>query len=220
MSNPAELAKRIQVIHREPGILRLGLPAELCGAAAATAIEQGMLKLSGLQSAAVDRNWQRISLRYDAAACSTPQVARYLFALLDDLPDSEAETDEGLASRSTTTSASAASRTQAEFSRSGPLGQRAADILEPLLAKARQLLAPPENAPADSLHRKLQPVLASALTEKAIINFFNDMVAFYLIKAHWDLITKRWLKEPLAHSSAWMTTFYLIFLLVRYRKTK
>ena len=93
-------------------------------------------------------------------------------------------------------------------------------MLEPALAKARQLLAPPDNAPADSLHRKLQPVLASALTEKAIINFFNDMVAFYLIKAHWDLITKRWLKEPLAHSSAWMTTFYLIFLLVRYRKTK
>ena len=177
MSNPAELAKLIQVIHREPGFLRLELPAELCGAAAATAIEQGMLKLSGLQSAAVDRNWQRISLRYDAAACSTPQVARHLF------------------------------------------GQQAAGMLKPVLAKARQLLAPPDNAPADSLHRKLQPVLASALTEKAIINFFNDMVAFYLIKAHWDLITKRWLKEPLAHSSAWMTTFYLIFLLVRYRKT-
>jgi hypothetical protein len=96
MSNPAELAKLIQVIHREPGFLRLELPAELCGAAAATAIEQGMLKLSGLQSAAVDRNWQRISLRYDAAACSTPQVARHLFGLLDGLPLSEAESDEGL----------------------------------------------------------------------------------------------------------------------------
>ena len=110
MSNPAELAKLIQVIHREPGFLRLELPAELCGAAAATAIEQGMLKLSGLQSAAVDRNWQRISLRYDATACSTPQVARHLFGLLDDLPLSETETDDDLASRSTTTSASAASR--------------------------------------------------------------------------------------------------------------
>ena len=220
MSNPAELAKLIQVIHREPGFLRLELPAELCGAAAATALEQGMLKLSGLQSAAVDRNWQRISLRYDAAACSTPQVARHLFGLLDGLPLSEAESDEDPASPSANASASAASSTEAGFSRSGPLGQQAAGMLKPVLAKARQLLAPPDNAPADSLHRKLQPVLASALTEKAIINFFNDMVAFYLIKAHWDLITKRWLKEPLAHSSAWMTTFYLIFLLVRYRKTK
>lgn len=44
------------------------------------------------------------------------------------------------------------------------------------------------------------------------------MIAFS-VKAHWDLITKRWLKDPLAHSNAWMTTFYLIFLLVRYRKT-
>ena len=184
MSNPAELAKLIQVIHREPGFLRLELPAELCGAGATTAIEQGMLKLSGLQSAAVDRNWQRISLRYDAAACSTPQVARHLFGLLDGLPLSEAATDEDSASPSTNASASAASSTDAGFSRSGPLGQQAAGMLKPVLAKARQLLAPPDNAPADSLHRKLQPVLASALTEKAIINFFNDMVAFYLIKAH------------------------------------
>ena len=135
MSNPAELAKLIQVIHREPGFLRLELPAELCGTAAAMAIEQGMLKLSGLQSAAVDRNWQRISLRYDAVTCSTPQVARHLFGLLDDLPDSEVETDEDPASPSANASASTASGTEAGFSRSGPLGQQVVDMLNFVLVK-------------------------------------------------------------------------------------
>ena len=66
----------------------------------------------------------------------------------------------------------------------------------------------------------MQPLVESALTEKAIINFFNDIVAFYLIKVHWELITKRWLQNPVANSNAWLTTFYLVFLLVRYRKTK
>ncbi len=61
-------------------------------------------------------------------------------------------------------------------------------------------------------------MMESALTEKAITNFLNDIVAFYLIKAHWDLITKRWLKDPVKYGNAWLTIFYLVFLLVRYRK--
>jgi hypothetical protein len=62
-------------------------------------------------------------------------------------------------------------------------------------------------------------MLESALTEQAIINFLNDLLAFYLIRVHWDLITQRWLREPLKFRYAWLTIFYLVFLLVRYRKT-
>lgn len=198
MSHAAELASRIQVIHRETGFLRLELPSELCGEAAATAIEAGLSGQPGLLSAAVDRKIRRISLRYDAALLSTGQVARLLFGLLDGLPlDKPAATAEP--------EAEAAS-------------DEAGGLFEPVLKRAREWLAP-AGVPADSLQGKLQPVLASALTEKAIINFFNDLVAFYLVKAHWDLITKRWIKQPLAYSNAWMTIFYLVFLLVRYRKT-
>ena len=56
------------------------------------------------------------------------------------------------------------------------------------------------------------------MSEKAVINFFNDLVVFYLVKAHWDLITQKWLKQPLKYRNAWLTIFYLVFLLVRYRK--
>ena len=62
-------------------------------------------------------------------------------------------------------------------------------------------------------------MLANALTEKAIINFLNDLVAFYLVKVHWELISQRWLKSPAKHADAWLAAFYLVFLLVRYRKS-
>ncbi len=91
--------------------------------------------------------------------------------------------------------------------------------LQPALDRLKTILIPPGEAAPGSLRARVQPVLESALTEKAVTNFFNDIVAFYLIKTHWDLITKRWLQNPLAHSNAWLTVFYLVFLLVRYRKT-
>ena len=194
MSQAAQLAQRVIVLHREPGYLRLQLPAELCTPEASAAIEQGMAGMAGISVAAVDRDWQRISIRFEQMVCTTAQVARQLFALLDNLPTPNAAPE--------------------------PLITEAAgNGLQPLLDKFRAMLTPAVEAPAGSLQAKIQPILASALTEKAITNFLNDLVAFYLIKAHWDLITKRWLQQPLAHSNAWMTTFYLVFLLVRYRKT-
>lgn len=194
MSQAAQLAQRVIVLHREPGYLRLQLPAELCLPEASAAIEQGMAGMAGISVAAVDRDWQRISIRFEQTVCTTAQVARQLFALLDNLPTPNAAPE--------------------------PLITEAAgNGLQPLLDKFRAMLTPAVEAPAGSLQAKIQPILASALTEKAITNFLNDLVAFYLIKAHWELITKRWLQQPLAHSNAWMTTFYLVFLLVRYRKT-
>ena len=86
MSQAAQLAQRVIVLHREPGYLRLELPGELCTLEASTAIEQGMAGLAGINSAAVDRGWKRISIRFDQGVCSAAQVARQLFALLQCLP--------------------------------------------------------------------------------------------------------------------------------------
>ncbi len=199
MSQAKQLAQRVIVLHREPGYLRLELPAELCTVEAAAMIEAGMATLAGISSAAVDRGWQRISIRFDAGQCSAAQVARQLFGLLDSVPTPVIE----------------AIPSSEAVSPKSPTGG-----FQPLLDKVKALLPPLADAPANSLQARIQPLVESALTEKAITNFINELVAFYLIKAHWDLITKRWLQQPLAHSNAWMTTFYLVFLLVRYRKTQ
>ena len=199
MSQAKQLAQRVIVLHREPGYLRFELPAELCTVEAAAMIEVGMANLAGISSAAVDRGWRRISIRFDAAQCSAAQVARQLFGLLDALPTPVVEASP----------ASEAVRPNSP-----------ASGFQPWLDKVKGLLPPLADAPANSLQARMQPLIESALTEKAITNFINELVAFYLIKAHWELITKRWLQQPLAHSNAWMSTFYLVFLLVRYRKTQ
>ena len=209
MSQAAELARRIGVRHREAGYLRFELPAELCGPAAAAALEAGLMDLAGVTRAAVDRSWRRLTVRYEEGGCSAPRVARHLFGLLPGLP-AEVPAVAGAAATE------AAAAPGLDY-----LRQAAADTLRPLTERVQAFLNPPPDQapPPGSLQARLQPVLASALTEKAIINFLNDLVVFYLIKVHWELITKRWLKDPIAHSNAWLTTFYLIFLLIRYRKS-
>jgi len=202
MSQAADFARRIVVLQRTPGYLRLELPAELCTPDAAAAIEAGMAGAPGLHSAAVDRGWRRISIRWDEAANTAGGIGSRLYALLDNLPV-------------------AAVAPQPETGRppSEAPAPAASSGFQPLLDKLRDRIVQAGGSAPGSLQARMEPVLASALTEKAIINFFNDIVAFYLIRVHWDLITKRWLQNPVAHSNAWLTVFYLVLLLVRYRKT-
>lgn len=121
-------------------------------------------------------------------------------------------------------------RFDAHFCSVGAIACRLRALLENLPAAAPfAIIAPPAPPPAQVedwrvrlaglLPASLQPLIASALSEKAVLNFLNELLAFYLIKVHWDLITQRWLKSPWQHADAWLATFYLIFLLVRYRKT-
>lgn len=201
MSHAAELARRIVVQHRETGFLRLALPAELCADGPAQALERELPLQPGITGVTLDRGWQRLSLRYDPTRLSTAEAARTLFGRLAALPAPAA--------------ADAAAPDPAAAAPGNPL----AGGLQPLLDRLRRLLPAADALPAESLGGRLLPLAEAALTEKAILNFFNDIVAFYLVKVHWDLITKRWLREPLAHGNAWLATFYLIFLLIRYRKS-
>ncbi len=191
-----ELARRIVVLYRGPGFLRLGLPDELRRPEVAQAIALGLPATPGVAAATVDPDGQRVSIRFEASTVSTGQVARALFALLAGLPAASESPDESSA--------------QVSF----------ANGLQPLLDRLKAMLTPATPPAEGSLQARFQPLVDSALTEKAITNFFNDIVAFYLIKTHWDLITKRWLQNPVAYSNAWLTVFYLVFLLVRYRKSQ
>ena len=191
MSDANELARRIVVLQRGAGFLSLELPHELQRRDVGQHIEQHLAAITGILAAAVDPNGRQLSIRFSAASLSTAQVARAVFSALNDLPPAEA---------------------------SRP--QNTTPGLQPLLDKLKTLLTPATPPVTGSLQARFQPLVESALTEKAIINFFNDIVAFYLIRTHWDLISKRWLQHPIAHSNAWLTVFYLIFLLIRYRKNQ
>ncbi|MDK9723592.1 MAG: hypothetical protein OEL88_01795 [Sterolibacteriaceae bacterium MAG5] len=213
--NAEELAGRVAVRHREAGHLRLELPPELCHAQTAGLVDASLREVEGVYRVDFDLASRRLSIRFDAHVCSVGQVARQLKELIaavaPHLPAVQAAAPDAAAEGEATAG------TQPQ-----DVGLRVREAVRALAVRVNAALDvlrnPGVTPPEGSLQAKLQPVIASALTEKAIINFLNDLVAFYLIKAHWELISQRWLKDPLKYRNAWLTVFYLVFLLVRYRK--
>ncbi len=209
--NAEELAGRIFVRHREPGHLRFDIPAELCGPGAAQALDQGLRALPGVYRVSLDAGAKKLSIRYEEHTCSQGQVARRLKSLLAELP-----TEAPASENTTLTSSTPQTETANPADPAALLRDAARGLAGRFQAFTESLRHPP--AGDGSVEAKLQPVLASAFTERAVTNFLNDVVAFYLIKVHWEMISQRWLKEPLKYGNAWLTVFYMVLLLVRYRK--
>lgn len=209
-ADPDALSRQILVRHREPGHVRFALPAALCSLPAARTIEAALRLQDGVYRVTIHASDHKLSVFYDEHACDLHAVARRLFAALGDLPAGDdarvLASGEGLA-----TAASAPKKRRA----GGGLNIEA----RARRALHRMLQAMARHPQLRGVQARVQPILESALTEKAIINFLNDLLAFYLIRVHWDLITQRWLREPLKFRYAWLTIFYLVFLLVRYRKS-
>lgn len=186
----ASLSRAISVRHKEPGHLRLELPPRLLDPAARAYLDTGLRERLGIYRVSFEAGERRMSIRYEPQQCSQQDVARQLRGLLDTLPPEAAPSPTPVAA---------------------PLP--GAKLIGDASKWADRFLG-------GTIKSRLDPVMKGALTEKATINFLNDVLMFYLIKIHWDLITKRWMKEPLKHADAWLTTFYLIFLLIRFRKGK
>ncbi|MBK9020104.1 MAG: hypothetical protein IPL72_08915 [Sulfuritalea sp.] len=206
-----DLARRILVRHREAGHLRLELPAEICHAAAGAVMDAALRDVAGVYRVVFQVTERRLAVHFDARLCTAADVARALRAGLASLP-APAAGEVGHAPQAPAADPMVAARQALRET-----AARVRRALHDVRARLDALRQP--TAPAGSLQARLQPMLATALTEKAVINFLNDLVAFYLVKVHWELISQRWLKNPVKHADAWLTVFYLMFLLVRYRKS-
>jgi len=207
MSHAEDWARRIVVRHREPGHLRFQLPAGLCEGPRADALEAGLQGKAGIYRVTLYRDARKLSLRYDPHQSSEHEVVLALRTQLDHLPGPLAQALQPAGEQLGQTLVEA--KEKIEHGTRRKLAQ-----LRLYLNKFRH--AQPKEG---TLQARLQPLVANALTEKAITNFLNDLLAFYLIKVHWELITKRWMRNPVAHADAWLAVFYLMYLLVRYRKS-
>lgn len=203
--SPEALARQIVVRYRGAGHIRFALPAALCEKHYAAALEQNLRELNGVYRVVLYRHQGKLSVFYQQQVCSVHDVACSLHAALK----------------------APATRLQREA--------RVATLVQQLhVARPLQWLRDKRNeartklrtakTQADLMSRyaalqdKAQPLLRNMLSEKAIINFLNDVVVFYLVKVHWELINNKWLKQPLKYGNAWLATFYLVFLLMRSRK--
>ena len=207
--DPDALSRQIVVRYRDPGHVRFALPAELCSLAAANAIETALRRQDGVYRVTIHAAERKLSVFYDEHVCDLHAVARRLFAALGTLPAGDGAAT--MAARDDRATAASPAKTR----RAGSLNIEA----RARRALRRVMQEMSRHPQLRGVQERVQPMLESALTEQAIINFLNDLLAFYLIRVHWDLITQRWLREPLKFRYAWLTIFYLVFLLVRYRKT-
>jgi hypothetical protein len=187
----------IAVLQRADGYLRLGLPVPLRSVIVGAALESGLKALAGVQRVTWLTADGKLAVRFDPHACTHADVARRVKSVLAGLPAPEA--------------IPAPAAPVPTASPVLPAGAAPTTLVERLDELRSKVIAA---APG-----RFRPMVESATTEKAITNFFNDIVAFYLIKAHWDLIVNRWIKDPVKYGNAWMTVFYLVYLLVRYRKS-
>jgi hypothetical protein len=208
------ISRQILVLHKSAGHVRFALPAALANPGSAAVIEAALLRIPGVRLVKLDQGTAKLGIHYDPIACSLRQLALVLKGSLD-------------------TAAAAAQPTapgKPATSRVGELRQQLAGGLKQAETLARGFLrslqtqpAAPQAAAANATSGKLAPLRRafnpSLLNERSVVNFANDIVAFYLIRVHWNLITQHWIKAPLQHGSAWLTVFYLTFLLVRYRKS-
>lgn len=186
-------AAAIQVLQREEGYLRLRLPGPLRTPDFGATLESSLKALSGVMRTSWLTVEGKLAVRFDPQRLTHADVARRIKALLPPEPPADSLTN-----------SPAEPESLAEEPASVGLAERLDDL------RAKLVAATPE---------RFRPLVESATTEKAVTNFFNDIVAFYLIKTHWDLIVKYWIKDPVKFSNAWLTVFYLVFLLVRYRKS-
>jgi hypothetical protein len=199
------LARQIIVRYRGAGHVRFALPDALCEESFAAVIEETLRSHPGIYRVTFYR-WQgKLSIFYDEHACELRDVARCLHGAIaaPAARKHREQTVEALAQR-----LHVSQPLQWLKGKTANVKTNTAD----LTTKAKLL------SQFAALKIQGNPVLKSMLTEKAIINFLNDVVVFYLIKMHWEQVTQKWLKQPLRYGSAWLTTFYLVFLLVRFRK--
>lgn len=240
------LARQIQVRHREPGHLRLELPPALLGSL--PELETALRRVSGVYRVLpegrrlairfdpglcteiqVARALKAALLELPESLAASPAnpeplAASSAAAMQPGLPAGLGQLGQQLGSQLLPLLSGTG---RAALGLLQELGQRLGQAVMPAPAVApgsgpeqsadAGQSAGPDPASHD-LGQRLQGLVQGALTERAAINFLNDILAFYLIKVHWDLITRRWLKEPLKFANAWLTVFYLVFLLVRYRK--
>jgi hypothetical protein len=210
-----ELERRILLRHRAPGHVRFQVPQDLCEAHCSAAIRRSLLSLPGVYRVEFYGAQCKLSIRYDETAWTLREIGLRLRQALQDAARS------GL------------------FERGAPIethpvpAPRALDAARPRSRPAEWL-----RRKGESLRRKAQelrfkarvvkevakvkaesdPALRLFMDEKAIIGFLNDLTALYLVKIHWDLITKQWIRAPFTHRYHWMAVFYLVFLLVRSRR--
>jgi hypothetical protein len=173
-------------------------------------VELALLRLAGVRRAAVDRGCAKLAVHFDAHTQTVGDIARALLAAAREAAMLPPVPLEGEAVAERTRPGKAVPwlkrKTQAVQRRYRTVA---------LQARTLTTAARDELTRRSPLARVLGPVL---FNQRTVLTHLNDITALYLIKVHWNLMRRRWLRAPFAHRYEWLTIGYLTYLFVRFRR--
>ncbi|WP_305906425.1 hypothetical protein Q9L42_001290 [Methylomarinum sp. Ch1-1] len=202
------IQKQFIVRYRAEGHVRFQGPEQLSDVELAQQLTNKISAIDGVYGVTVFRRQRKLSIRYQEAAIDFVALAKRLFQLI------------------------------AELDKQGDFERKAVQKVEPALKSRLQQKfknlkvsrwanekygEAKETVQAAKVITKLGLKKPNALVkdpEKAIIDFFNDILVLYLIKLHWTRITQEWIPRPIVHRYEWMAVFYMFYLLIRSRRPK
>lgn len=197
------------VRYRSDGHIRFDLPEDLRTPEAALMLQDGLGRLEGVYRVHVFLGAGKLSIRYMEDVCGIADIARALAALVTEAVDMDAAAP----------SPAVPTVIEGEGTPPGWLDRiKASAPLRAVRQRYDDLKAKIDVVTRIVAIKTGKPVPGGVDVQEWLIHFCNDLVAFYLIRQHWDRIIGQWLPRPWAHRYQWMTVVYLTFLLVRYRK--
>lgn len=202
------IQKRFVVRYRTEGHVRFQVPEQLADAAVAQQINDRISAITGVYAVSVFRRQRKLSIRFQEAACDFSSLARQLFHIIADM-EKEGWFEPKVRARESVKAESKIKQKLKNLRISRWASDKYGDAKETLHAA--------------KVITKLGMKKPNGLVkdpEKAIIDFFNDILVLFLIKLHWPQITKEWLPRPWVHRYEWMAVFYMFYLLMRSRKPK
>lgn len=204
------IQKQCVLRHRSEGHVRFQLPAELCQKSVAENFATKINAFEGVYRVNFYARQKKVSIRFQETVCDFTQLVKQLFALIETLEKSGALNVEVEKKPSVIAKWNAKISKKADkFATTRWLKAKAVEVKETFQAA--------------KIITKLSLKKPNALIkdpEKAIIDFLNDILVLFLIRLHWEHITKLWLLNPFKYRYEWLATFYMFFLLIRSRRPK
>ncbi|CAA7612525.1 hypothetical protein [Magnetospirillum sp. SS-4] len=203
------LWQAMRVRHRSAGHVRFDLPEALRTDEASWAFRTELARVEGVYRVHVFTGAGKLSIRFMEDVCPLPTLVAALSGLVASLAEGGQAPAPVPGGRE-----------------DGPAGQPPgwlARLKEAAPVRAVRQRYDDLRAKAEVLGKIVaiktgKPIPAGNDLQEWMIHFLNDLVAFYLIRQHWDRIIGQWLPRPWTYRYQWLSVLYLTFLLVRYRK--
>ncbi|MDD1611562.1 MAG: hypothetical protein LUQ57_00300 [Methylococcaceae bacterium] len=199
------IQKEFVLRYRGAEHVRFEIPSAFCGEQTAEALTGRLLALDGVYRVQVYRSQKKLSIHYQETVHDFKGLCRLLFQIVSELEKAALTETQPKTVRLVKQSVKSRFKNLKVFRWFGSKYDdaketlQAAKIVTKGLAKPGKFFKDPE---------------------KMVIDFLNDILVLFLIRLHWDHITKEWIPRPLKYRYEWLAVFYMTYLLMRSRRPK